>query len=146
MFNRSNTLVKIGRPPKNRGINLTDISTENDDYIKTVVVHVRVSEEEKKYLQQKVRSQSCNISSYIRRLIFDVYLEKLRSKKDLIEFINGKGVYPYQDYRTEYIHIRFTEREKYEVLKLSKQYHRDISDFIRWVAIQLPIDEMIQNF
>lgn len=145
MFKIKSQSTNIGRPVKERGFNCDNIATKNDNYLKTVVVHVRVSDDEKEYLKNKSKSKSENISSYIRRLIFDIYLERLRNKNNLVEFINGRGLYPFIDERTSYIHIRFTEREKFEVEKLAQQYHRGISDFIRWVSIQLPIDEMITN-
>ena len=146
MFNKDIIETKIGRPKKKKGFNLDSIFGNNDSFSKTVVVHVRVSEDEKKYLGARAKANCDSISSYIRRLIFDVYLEKLRGKQDINTIINTNDGYIFRDYRTEYIHIRFTEREKYEVEKLAQQYHRGISDFIRWVGINLPVEELIQNY
>lgn len=143
MFGLINNNNKKGRPRKKRGLNNTIKEHQSDDYMKTIVLNVRVSKSEKIYLENLTKSKSDNISSYIRRLIFDIYFYKLKKKEDLIENIVVKGDYAFNEPRTEFIYVRLTEVEKQEVEKLAIMYHRNISEFIRWVSIQIPIDEII---
>lgn len=132
-----------GRPRKKRGFNLNSIDSINDDYMKTIVLNIRVSESEKNYLKNVSSSKSYNISSYIRRLIFDIYFYKLKDKDSLTknQIINGE--YAFNEPRNKFIYIRLTEVEKKEVERLAIMNHRSVSEFIRWLCIQLPIDELL---
>lgn len=133
----------IGRPRKERNLSLNHKEYQNDSYMKTVVLNIRVSESEKEYLKNIVKSKSTNISSYIRRLIFEVYFYKLKNKELSLIHALGNGDYAFIDKRTSFIYVRLTEIEKMEVERLSNMYHRSISEFIRWLAIEVPIDELI---
>lgn len=143
MFKIVNFSNRKGRPRKKRGFNLNSIDSINDDYMKTIVLNIRVSESEKNYLKNVSSSKSYNISSYIRRLIFDVYFYKLKDKDSLTknQIINGE--YAFNEPRNKFIYIRLTEVEKKEVERLAIMNHRSVSEFIRWLCIQLPIDELL---
>lgn len=134
---------KTGRPRKKRGFNYNKKDNQNDNYMKTVVLNIRVSESEKNYLKNTTKLKSSNISSYIRRLIFDVYFQKLKANEIPIIHSLGNGEYAFNDKRNSYIYIRLTEVEKMELENLALMYHRNISEFVRWVSIQIPTDELI---
>lgn len=134
---------KKGRPRKERGFNNVLDDMESDDYMKTIVLNVRVSYSEKNYIKNLTRSKSDNVSSYVRRLIFDVYSYKLNTKETLINHVISRDEYTFNEPRSTFIYIRLTEVEKKEIERLALMYHRSVSEFIRWICIQVPIDELL---
>lgn len=110
---------------------------------KTTVKHVRVSEEEKLYLNTIAKMHGENISAFVRRLIFDVYRNDLSKNKDLFteKYLGSKWTFNLN--RTTSIHIRLTVSEKNTLIKLAKSHNRTASSFIRWIALQVYLDDFI---
>lgn len=109
----------------------------------TTVIHVRVSQDEKEYLNKMAKIHGENTSAFIRRLIFDVYKNDLSQNKNVFidKYLQSKWVFDTN--RTESIHIRFTFSEKGVLTKMAESHSRTISNFIRWVVLQVYLDDFI---
>ena len=119
------------------------ITNSNSIGSETTVMHIRLSEEEKTYLKTMADMHGENISAFVRRLIFDVYRNDLSKNKSLFteKYLFSKWVF--NTNRTTSIHIRLTDREKNTLTKLAKVHNRTVSSFVRWVALQVYLDDFI---
>mgnify|MGYP003591154127 CR=1 FL=1 len=65
--------------------------------------------------------------------------------KEIIRlFLNNKKDKSYDPYRSERIYVRVTEDEKIMIQSLAKIQKRDVSNFIRWLALSKYLDDFIQ--
>lgn len=124
--------------------NTKDLIENNTNFESdTTVMHIRVSEEEKTYLNTMAEMHGENISAFVRRLIFDVYRNDLSKDKTFFieKYLFSK--WAFNTNRTTSIHIRLTDREKNTLTKLAKAHNRTVSSFVRWVALQVYLDDFI---
>lgn len=69
----------------------------------------------------------------------------LEEIKEIIKlFLNNKKDKQYDPYRDKRIYIRVTVDEKIMIQKLAKIQHRDVSNFIRWLALSKYLDDFIK--
>ncbi len=69
----------------------------------------------------------------------------LEDLKEIIKlFLEGKKDKRYDPYRSERIYVRVTEDEKDMIQKLAKIQGRDVSNFIRWLALNKYLNDFIQ--
>lgn len=69
----------------------------------------------------------------------------LEDIKEIIKlFLEGKKDKQYDPYRDQRIYIRVTQDEKIMIQKLAKIQHRDVSNFVRWLALSKYLDDFIQ--
>lgn len=60
-------------------------------------------------------------------------------------FMERKKDKQYDSYRSEKIQIRVTKDEKYMIEQLAKTQRRDMSNFIRWLALSKYLDDFIKQ-
>jgi hypothetical protein len=71
--------------------------------------------------------------------------QMLEEIKEIIKlFLNNKKDKSYDPYRDQRIYVRVTQDEKIMIQKLAKIQHRDVSNFIRWLALSKYLDDFIQ--
>lgn len=112
---------------------------------KTIIIKIRVSDEEKKYIKMLAKlNQGDNVSNFIRKLIFEVYYYDITNKSEtIIKSILSNKPYPFNTIRTEFICIRLTSKEKSKIEFYAKMNNRDISEFVRWVVLNLYLNDYI---
>lgn len=65
--------------------------------------------------------------------------------KEIIKlFLEQKKDKHYDPYRSERIYVRVTEDEKTMIQKLAKIQGRDVSNFIRWLALNKYLNDFIK--
>ena len=65
--------------------------------------------------------------------------------KEIIKlFLEGKKDKSYDSYRDKKIYVRVTSDEKTMIQNLAKIQHRDVSNFIRWLALSKYLDDFIK--
>ena len=65
--------------------------------------------------------------------------------KEIIRlFLHNKKDKSYHPYRSERIYVSVTEDEKIMIQSLAKIQKRDVSNFIRWLALSKYLDDFIQ--
>lgn len=70
----------------------------------------------------------------------------LENIKEIIKlFLEGKKDKQYDSYRDQRIYIRLTKDEKDMIQSLAKLQHRDVSNFIRWLALSKYLDDFIKQ-
>ena len=69
----------------------------------------------------------------------------LEEIKEIIKlFWEGKKDKQYDPYRDERIYVRVTKDEKIMIQSLAKIQQRDVSNFIRWLALSKYLDDFIK--
>lgn len=69
----------------------------------------------------------------------------LEEIKEIIKlFLNNKKDKQYDPYRDQRIYVRVTNDEKIMIQSLAKIQHRDVSNFIRWLALSKYLDDFIK--
>jgi len=128
-------------------LNVRYYNSEDEDTIKTVVVKIRVSSEEKRYVKMLAKlNQDDNVSSFIRKLIFEVYWYDITRKTEfIIKSMLSTKPYPFDTVRDEFIYVRLTPIEKKKIESYAKMHHRNISEFIRWVTLHIYINDYIKE-
>ncbi|MVX62224.1 DUF1778 domain-containing protein [Clostridium chromiireducens] len=70
----------------------------------------------------------------------------LEDIKEIIKlFLEGKKDKQYDPYRDDRIYVRVTKDEKDMIKNLAKLQHRDVSNFIRWLALSKYLDDFIKQ-
>jgi F0F1-type ATP synthase delta subunit len=73
------------------------------------------------------------------------WLKMLEDLKEIIKlFLEHKKDKQYDPYRDQRIYVRVTEDEKDMIKKLAKIQGRDVSNFIRWLALNKYLNDFIQ--
>lgn len=121
--------------------------SDNIETLKTIVVKVRVSSEEKRYIKILAKlNQSDNVSSFIRKLIFEVYEYDITHKTEsIVKSILDNKPYPFNTNRDEFIYVRFTPIEKKKIESYAKMHHRGVSEFIRWITLHIYANDFIED-
>lgn len=121
--------------------------SDDIDSVKTVVVKIRVSSEEKRYIKMLAKlNQGDNVSSFIRKLIFEVYEYDITHKTEfIIKSILPNKPYPFNTIRDEFIYIRLTPTEKKKIESYAKMHHRDVSEFVRWITLHIYVSDYIKE-
>lgn len=66
--------------------------------------------------------------------------------KEIIKlFFEAKKDKSYDSYRDQKIYVRVTAEEKDTIQKLAKIQGRDVSNFIRWLALNKYLDDFIKQ-
>jgi len=70
----------------------------------------------------------------------------LEDIKEIIKlFFERKRDKSYDSYRDKRIYIRVTQDEKFIIERLAKIEHRDVSNFIRWLALSKYLNDFIKQ-
>lgn len=117
-------------------------------HCKNYVIRVRVSPDEKTYLKKLAKiNQGDNVSAFLRKLIFEVYAYDIKNKQEFLarSMITMKPyIFDYNN-RTEFVHVRLTTSEKEKLYAYARYSHRDVSEFIRWISLQVYVDSFIKE-
>lgn len=70
----------------------------------------------------------------------------LNEIKEIIKiFLERKADKQYDSYRDQRIYVRVTNDEKEMIQKLAKIQQRDVSNFIRWLALSKYLNDFIKQ-
>ena len=124
-----------------------NFNSNDENTIKTIVLKIRVSSEEKRYIKMLAKlNQDDNVSSFIRKLIFEVYEYDITHKTEfIIRSILSNKPYPFNTIRDEFIYIRLTPIEKKKIESYAKMHHRGVSEFIRWITLHIYTNDYIKE-